>query len=207
MRYHDPTTGKTFVRKLRRCSDELGHAYELTFSCYHGYAFLEKERSRRWFIDAMAEARSILKFDLWAYVIMPEHVHLLVYPGDAGASAGRIRGKIKESVARPAIAYLAEHAPEWLAKITVREGTRVRRRFWQPGGGCDRNAIEIATVHAMIDYIHANPVRRGLVVRPTDWEWSSARWYAGMTPVPIEMDRTLPSRTIIGPDNTMGGTP
>ena len=118
MRYHDPTTGKTFVRKLRRCSDEPGHAYELTFSCYHGYAFLEKERSRRWFIDAMAEARSILKFNLSAYVIMPEHVHLLVYPGEAGASAGRIRGKIKESVARPAIAYLAEHAPEGDRKST-----------------------------------------------------------------------------------------
>ena len=125
----------------------------------------------------------------------------------SGASAGRIRGKIKESVARPAIAYLAEHAPDWLSKITVQEGTRVRRRFWQPGGGCDRNGIEIATVHAMIDYIHANPVRRGLVERPTDWEWSSARWYAGVTPVAIEMDRTLPPRTIIGPDNTMGGTP
>ena len=108
---------------------------------------------------------------------------------------------------RPAIDDLVEHAPEWLAKITVREGTRIRRRFWQPGGGCDRDAFEIATVYAMIDYIYANLVRRGLVERPTDWEWSSARWYAGMTPVPMEMDRTLPSRLILGPDGTLGGTP
>ena len=40
----------------------------------------------------------------------------------------------------------------------------------------------------MIEYLHANPVRRGLVAKVENWEWSSARWYAGMRPVPIEMD-------------------
>jgi putative transposase len=95
-------------------------------------------------------------------------------------------------VTHKAIGYLAEHAPEWLPRITVREGSRVRRRFWQPGGGFDRNVTELATVHRMIDYMHANPVRRGLVERPEQWEWSSARWYAGIRPVAIEMDRTLP---------------
>ena len=39
-----------------------------------------------------------------------------------------------------------------------------------------------------IDYIHANPVRRGLVGRAEDWKWSSARWYAGLRPVKLEMD-------------------
>ena len=78
------------------------------------------------------------------------------------------------------------------ARITVHEGQRVRRRFWQPGGGYDRNVVELSTVQQMIDYIHANPVRRGLVQRAIDWEYSSARWYAGMRPVPIEMDATIP---------------
>jgi putative transposase len=40
----------------------------------------------------------------------------------------------------------------------------------------------------MIEYINANPVRRGLVDRPEDWPWSSASWYAGLRPVPIEID-------------------
>jgi putative transposase len=40
----------------------------------------------------------------------------------------------------------------------------------------------------MIDAIHANPVRRGLVARAEDWEWSSARWYAGLRLVKLEMD-------------------
>ncbi|MEK6261121.1 MAG: hypothetical protein AABP62_21185 [Planctomycetota bacterium] len=90
---------------------------------------------------------------------------------------------------------------------SLSNGTLLQKAIEPLVGGCDRNAFEIATVHAMIDYIHANPVRRGLVERPTDWEWSSARWYGGMTPVPIEMGRTLPSRHILGPDGTLGGTP
>ncbi len=104
-------------------------------------------------------------------------------------------------MARKAIKYLEIHAPEWLPRITVREGKRTRRRFWQPGGGYDRNVVELATVHDMIAYIHANPVRRGLVLRPEDWEWSSARWYAGFRPVRIEMDATIPML------HELGGTP
>lgn len=72
--------------------------------------------------------------------------------------------------------------------LTVREGKRVRHRFWQPGGGYDRNVTDLASLRLMIDYIHANPVKRGLVKRPEDWEWSSARWFTGIGPVKIEMD-------------------
>jgi putative transposase len=123
---------------------------------------------------------------------MPEHAHLLIQPQPPNLDTGAIAGDLKEEVARKAIRYLAIHAPSWLPRITVREGTRIRRRFWQPGGGYDRNSYDPSTVYSMIEYIHANPVRRGLVARVEDWEWSSARWYAGIRPVPIEMDPTLP---------------
>lgn len=63
---------------------------------------------------------------------------------------------------------------------------------WQPGGGYDRNVVELASLQQMIEYIHLNPVRRGLVARPEDWPWSSARWYEGIRPVPIEMDANIP---------------
>ena len=96
---------------------------------------------------------------------------------------------VKEPVARKAIRHLKDHAPEWLARVTVQEGRRVRHRFWQPGGGYDRNITSTAALRAVIDYIHANPVRRGLVARAEDWEWSSARWYAGLRPVKLEMDK------------------
>jgi hypothetical protein len=43
-------------------------------------------------------------------------------------------------------------------------------------------------LRAIIEYLHGNLVRRGLVAKAEDWEWSSARWYAELRPVPIEMD-------------------
>jgi len=82
-------------------------------------------------------------------------------------------------VARKAIEHLAEHSPEWLERITVKRGKRLRRRFWQPGGGFDHNALDPHVILRMIEYIHANPVRRGLVENPDDWKWSSAGWHEG----------------------------
>jgi putative transposase len=119
---------------------------------------------------------------------MPDHVHVLLYPDPQKPSITQLLRDLKEPVGRQAIAFLREHAPEWLARVTVREGQRVRYRFWQPGSGYDRNIVQLATVKAEIKYFHANPVRRGLVAHPDDWEWSSARWYAGIRPVAIEMD-------------------
>jgi|GEM_PF-6226249 len=48
-------------------------------------------------------------------------------------------------------------------------------RFWQKGPGYDRNISEPGTLQATIEYIHKNPVRRGLCQAATDWKWSSAR--------------------------------
>jgi putative transposase len=197
MEIYDPLTQQTKFTKIRRRYDAIGDARELTFSCFHRYRFLERDRARQWLIEALKAARDKWGFHLWAYVIMPEHVHLLIHPQPPHLAAGRIAGDFKEVVARKAIRYLQEHAPNWLARITVREGTRVRRRFWQPGGGYDRNVFEFTSAHSMVEYFHANPVRRGLVTRPEDWEWSSARWYAGIRPVPIEMDPTMPSQQTI----------
>jgi putative transposase len=61
-------------------------------------------------------------------------------------------------------------------------------RFWQRGGGYDRNITDPATLRTMIEYIHNNPVRRGLVRYPADWPWSSARFYEGYRDVPVRMD-------------------
>ena len=61
-------------------------------------------------------------------------------------------------------------------------------RFWQRGGGYDRNLNEPAAIDAEIEYFHNNPVRRGLVSRAEDWRWSSVAWYAGKEDVPLVPD-------------------
>src|SRR5262245_5085202 len=100
---------------------------------------------------------------------MPEHVHVLVYPGDAGERLSALLQAVKEPVARKVIRHLKDHASEWLARVTVPEGQRLRHRFWQPGGRYDRNNTSIQALRAVIDSIHASPVRRGLVARADDW--------------------------------------
>lgn len=188
MRIVDPKTGRPYLEKRRRRYHEPGQPRELTFSCYRRFPFLARERTRDWFRDALQAARARFPFQIWAYVLMPEHLHLLVYPGDAPDPMSAFLQALKEPVATKAIAYIRAKAPRWLSRIKVREGKRIRHRFWQPGGGYDRNITSASALRAMIDYIHLNPVRRGLVAAAEQWEWSSARWYAGMRPVKIEMD-------------------
>jgi len=159
--------------------NEPGHAHELTFCCFHRYAFLKAERTCAWLADAINEARKELEFALWAYVFMPEHVHLMVLPKRPNYDIRIILQKIKEPVGRKAIKYLQLSSPDWLPRITVQRGKRQERRFWQAGGGFDRNVFEPHTLLAMLEYIHANLVRRGLVSRAEDWKWSSAGWIEG----------------------------
>jgi putative transposase len=172
--------------------NEPGHAHELTFSCYQQLPLLSRDRTRAWLAEAIQLARVRLQFDLCAYVFMPEHVHLLIHPRQPDYRISTILWAIKRPVARRAILFLSQNSPEWLARLTAtRADGGTERRFWQAGGGYDRNLMEPATVRRVIDYIHNNPVRRGLVDTPEKWSWSSAAFYAGQRPVKIEIDNNL----------------
>jgi putative transposase len=175
----------------QNCNDP-GHAHELTFSCYKGYEFLKADRTCQWLVGAIEDARALLKFDLWAYVFMPEHVHLVIHPRDPEYDIAGIRQAIKSPVGSKAVKFIQAEAPHWLPKITRRRGKKTERLFWQSGGGYDRNVIEPETLMGIIDYIHMNPVRRGLVERPEQWKWSSAAWYLSGAKVPIIPDPIPP---------------
>ena len=110
-------TGKLFVQKRRVRYDEPGQARELMFSCYRRFQFLSRDRTRNWFVEALDEARKKWPFDLVASRVMPELVHLLVYPREPGLKVGSVVGEIKEQVARKAIGYLEEQAPQWLPRM------------------------------------------------------------------------------------------
>jgi putative transposase len=142
----DPKTGRTVAKKRRRRFDDENSPRELTFSCYHGYKFLARDRTREWFIGALEEARQKWPISLWAWVAMPEHVHLIVAPRSSNLRIGQFQGFVKERVARQSIRWLEQNAAHWLQRITVQEGSRVRHRFWQAGGGYDRNIESVDTL-------------------------------------------------------------
>jgi len=179
-------------RAHRRSYNEPGHAHELTFSCYHGYNFLEPDRTCQWLCDAIDRARQEYHFHVWAYVFMPNHVHAILWPRQKTYDVAAILRAIKQPVSRKAIAYLRKHAPEWIQRITVAKGTETRRQFWQKGGGYDRNITEPRTLISMIDYLHLNPVRRGLVERGRNWKWSSAAWFDRTGESPLRVDPLPP---------------
>ena len=157
-----------------------GHAHLLTFSCFKHRPFLSRDRSRIWFLESLTEAREKHAFDLWACVVMPEHVHLLIHPRRDDYSISDILTDLKHPVTHKALKYIREYAPSFLEKMRDEQRNgKVSHRFWQRGGGYDRNLFDAKAIHATIQYIHANPVRRGIVNSPEQWPWSTSRYYLG----------------------------
>lgn len=179
-------------RKRRQTRNIPGQAHMLTFSCYHGLPLLSKDRSRAWFIESLERSRETWRFKLWAYVVMPDHAHILLLPHDEKHHVEGILKSIKQSVARKAVAYLRENNPAWLDRLRVTwPSGRTEFRFWQQGGGYDRNVFTSDAAIRMARYIHRNPVKAGLIDRPEAWRWSSASWYSRDRAGPITIDDGL----------------
>ena len=124
----------------------------------------------------------------------------MLWPTAASYNVSEILNSIKQSVSKRALAFVQRETPAFLKRMEDRQpnGT-VHFRFWQRGGGYDRNVIEETCVHKQIEYIHNNPVRRGLCLSPEDWLWSSAGDYMGLREGPLRIDReTVPVLTMAG---------
>jgi len=177
------------IRKRRRVFNEPGHAHYLTYSCKDRLPLLSKDSTRTWVIEAIGTARQRHEFDVYAYVIMPEHVHLAVRPRRTEHDLSRFLYDVKRPVSWKAKRRLQQTGDtEWLRRLSARHGNHKVFCFWLPGGGYDKNVCQQRVIREIIDYIHANPVRRGLADTSTEWLWSSARYWAGMDRVLLEMD-------------------
>jgi putative transposase len=187
MRDETPSERPKF-KTCRRYND-AGHAHALTFSCFRRQKFLASPRSCQWLVDAIDLARRKHEFDLWAYVMMPEHVHLVVCPRRDEYDVSRFLSTLKLSVTRKALAFMRLEAPASLSlMLDVQPNGQRHYRFWQRGGGFDRNLWSDKAIVAEIDYVHANPVRRGLCERPEDWAWSSSADYSLTRSGPLSID-------------------
>jgi len=156
---------RQFITKKCKRYNTSGHAHGLTFSCYRNQKFLLSDRACQWLIESIERAREKHKFSLWAFVFMPDHVHLLINPVDEQYNISDILKDIKTDAARKAVKYLKENKPAGLSKLST--GQKYRKyRFWQKGGGYDRNIIKENTLTDAVRYIHNNPVRKALVDEP-----------------------------------------
>lgn len=180
----------TFVqarRNKRVTINSPGHAHELTFSCFRRLPLLRHDPIRRILIDVLEETRKKFDLQVWAYVLMPEHVHLLICPNQREYKIQNARTYFRRTSAIRALAWLRKNSSADLEKLFFQ--TCGKYRFWQAGGGYDRNLWSPPAVWSSIEYIHMNPVKRGLCESPCDWLWSLARCYAETVPVAFRVDR------------------
>lgn len=141
--------------------------------------------------EAIDEARNSGKFLLFAYVIMPDHMHLLT---DCPDSSAEVLRYVKGITGRRVIDYLKEKEYESsLAKLRHEEWKRKHSySLWQQ----EKNVFSVFSESVFmqkVNYIHQNPVRAGLVEKVTDYRWSSARIWQGKAaddePLMVDIDR------------------
>jgi putative transposase len=164
-------------RKTVRKFNTAGHAHFLTFSCYRRMKLLTNDTWRMWLAESLRKACAAYEFALWAYVFMPEHVHLLLKPRRANYSLPEFEKAVKLSSSKKIVNHLHKTDAELLKSLRVRERPgKWCHRFWQQGGGHDKNLWSLAAVVEKAKYCHNNPVKRRLADDPAKWKWSSFRW-------------------------------
>ena len=131
-----------------------GNFHFLTFSCYRRLPYLDTPEARDLFESALERVRKKYTFVVAGYVVMPEHVHLLL--------------------SEPIHSSLDKAIKALKLSVTLR---RTRRPFWQ-ARYYDFNVHNEEKRIEKLHYMHMNPVARGLVSKPEDWPWSSFRHIA-----------------------------
>jgi putative transposase len=147
---------------LKRYQSE-GHDHFITFSCYNREPYFSTSASKDVFLNSLELTRKRYQLEVLGYVVMPEHVHLLVSEPPEAALDKAIQS-LKLSVSK----RLAER-PFWLT------------RYYDFNIFTHNKRVE------KLKYMHRNPVTRGLVEKPEDWRWSTFRHYRldELTPVQI----------------------
>ena len=133
---------------------KAGDIHFITFSCHDRLPHLATPAAPELFEDALERMRRRYVFHVFGYVIMPEHVHLLISEPGRGMLDHAIQA-LKTSVSKQSV-----QRPFWLA------------RYYDFNVHSEEKRVE------KLRYIHRNPVHRGLVERPEDWQWSNFRHYA-----------------------------
>ncbi|WP_445368960.1 REP-associated tyrosine transposase [Methylomonas sp. BW4-1] len=119
-------------------------------------------------------------FQLYGYVILENHLHLIAAPADLSRDMQRF----KAYTAKQIIGHLQQSGSarvlELLALLKRPHKTESEYQVWEEGSHPQLIESE-AAMRQKLNYIHLNPVKRGYVDLPEHWRYSSARNYAGMT--------------------------
>ena len=142
----------------------------ITCSCYHRIPFLRRAQCRDLFLKVLEQARRRYRFTVVGYVVMPEHIHLLISEPETG-DPSVVMKVVKQRFARM-VRKRRLCSAQTLLWSESDPGHVWQKRFYDFNLRSQRKLIE------KLRYMHRNPVRRGLVAEPDQWRWSSFRSYA-----------------------------
>jgi len=166
-----------------------GYLHFITTSCYRRRALLGSPRKRDLFLNVLESVRKRYRFVVVGYVVMPEHVHLLLSEPERG-DPSRVMQAIKQGFARRVLRKQrtqrdARQESLWSAAHDVDHIWQ--RRFYDFVVFTENKRIE------KLRYMHRNPVKRGLVLEPQHWAWSSFRHYANGERGPVLVNEIQPA--------------
>ena len=163
-----------------------GDLHFVTFSCYRRRPLLGTARSRDCFVKILDRVRSKRNFLLLGFVVMPEHVHLLLSEPDKG-TLSKIVQVLKQRVSR-ALRKRKKRSSRGQLSLPFSGERSLAKRFWQRRF-YDFNVWSYGKWKEKLNYMHANPVTRKLVKHPKDWAWSSWSFYEKGEEGLISIDR------------------
>jgi putative transposase len=149
-----------------------GHLHFVAFSCYQRLPLLSSVPSRDIFVRILGEVRDRYGFALAGYVVMPEHVHLLIGEPSRG-NPTTVMQVLKQRVSRE----LRREALGEESKFHFGDDGSLLAGFWQKRF-YDFNVWSLKKIVQKLEYMHMNPLKRKLVVHAKDWPWSSFSFYA-----------------------------
>jgi putative transposase len=149
-----------------------GYLHFITSSCYQRAPLLGTPERRDLFLRVLEQTRQCYHFIVVGYVVMPEHIHLLISEPAQG-SPSTVMQVLKQRFASAVLRAVRASRPGQGTLWDALEARQIwQRRFydfvvWNPKKRAEK-----------LRYMHRNPVKRGLVSSPEDWLWSSFSAYA-----------------------------
>ena len=162
------------------------HLHFITFSCYRRLPLLGSAHARNLFVKILGEVRDRHGFALVGYVVMPEHIHLLLGEPAIGTPSTVLQ-VLKQRVSRRLRGKPRRQPSSRQLKLPFRDARESLPRFWQYRF-YDFNVWSQTKFVEKLHYMHMNPFKRKLVRHPKDWPWSSFSFYSKKEPGLIRID-------------------
>jgi putative transposase len=150
-----------------------GYSHFITTSCYQRWPLLGSAENRDLFLQVLEQVRQRYRFVVAEYVVMPEHIHLLIGEPQRG-DPSLVMKAVKQGFARRLLSRLRRTKDSnqlSLWQVAVERGRIWQSRFYDFVVFSEHKRAE------KLRYMHRNPVKRGLVLQPQDWAWSGFRHY------------------------------